>query len=61
MNNIEGKCWGVFGDENDLNDGIGVIKNYEKTLVEFCNDYQNNNEIDKDIENFKKLFGKCRN
>jgi len=24
FNNVEGKCWGVFGDENDLNDEIGV-------------------------------------
>ena len=27
LNTVEGKCWGVFGDENDLNDGIGVPMN----------------------------------
>ena len=56
FNTIDGKCWGVFGDENDLNDDIGVpmVKKYEKTLVDFYHDCDN--EIDND-HNFKLLFG----
>jgi len=61
LNTVEGLCWGVFGDHNDLDDGIGaaVRDNYEKTLTEFwydCNDDDQMNE-----KNFKNLFGKCRN
>jgi hypothetical protein len=56
FNNVEGKCWGVFGDENDLNDEIGVpmLKQYEKTLVDFYHDCDN--YIDNDHD-FKLLFG----
>ena len=43
LKTVEVKCWGVFGDENDLDDGIGVpmTKKYEKILLDYWNDLDN--------------------